>query len=83
MRFISQVICLLAALAVGSAFVRTPRPLRASSPLLRDSQKEETVELSVPVLRKLELTNANNVRVKLDQLMGPGKSVVVFLRHLG
>ena len=82
MKLISQFIFLLASLAVGSAFIRNRRPISAS-PHLRDSQKEDPIQLSVPVLRKLELTNANDVKVRLDQLMGPGRSVVVFLRHLG
>lgn len=83
MKFVFRIVSLLATLGVGTAFVHTSGSLSSWSSLLRASQKEVPIQLSVPVLRQLELTNAKNVKVKLDQLMGPGKSVVVFLRHLG
>ena len=34
-------------------------------------------------LRSAVLTNANGEKVRLDEKMGPGTSVVIFLRHLG
>jgi hypothetical protein len=35
------------------------------------------------VLRKSQVTDRNGNRIILGDVMGPGKSVVVFLRHLG
>ena len=48
---------------------------------LRDtSTSTEASPLSVATLRNLELTNADGKKVKLSNLMGTGKSVVLFLR---
>ena len=39
--------------------------------------------VSTKLLQEFELTNFKNERVRVGDLMGSGKSVVVFLRHLG
>jgi hypothetical protein len=39
--------------------------------------------VNVALLKSLELSDANGQRKKLGDVMGTGKSVVVFLRHLG
>jgi hypothetical protein len=40
-------------------------------------------EVSAEKLRGVRVTGADGVEIELGQKMGTGKSVVVFLRHLG
>lgn len=39
--------------------------------------------ISASILRNAGLTNAKDETVKLGDIMGKGKSVVIFLRHMG
>jgi hypothetical protein len=39
--------------------------------------------ISATLLKSLQLTNADGKKAKVGDLTGNGKSVVVFLRHLG
>lgn len=45
--------------------------------------KPLTSEVSAVLLRSLELFDQDGAKKDLDSLMGDGKSVVIFLRHLG
>jgi hypothetical protein len=40
-------------------------------------------DVSADLLRSVSVTGADGIQVELGQKMGTGKSVVVFLRHLG
>lgn len=40
-------------------------------------------EVSAPLLRNLILTNYKDEKVRVGDVMREGKSVVIFLRHLG
>lgn len=40
-------------------------------------------EVTAEMLKSLQLTNVDNQKISVGSLTGNGKSVVVFLRHLG
>lgn len=65
------------------------RPLVTSTSLNMFQSKQDEkkqvgdVLVDVNLLKSLELNDVNGNRKKLGTVMGNGKSVVVFLRHLG
>lgn len=73
-----------AALGVGASSSRSLSV--ASSATVSDTEKVEAPELlgkKADFLRNAGLTAATGEVVKLGDVMGDGKSVVIFLRHLG
>ena len=66
----------------------TSRSFSSSTSLHMFQSKQEDIKVgdalvNVALLKSLELSDANGQRKKLGDVMGTGKSVVVFLRHLG
>ena len=61
----------------GSRFSRSMSKFATTIP------KPITSEISPVQLRSLELFDQNGAKKTVDSLMGDGKSVVIFLRHLG
>jgi len=64
------------------------RSFSSSTSLHMFQSKQEDTKVgdalvNVNLMKSLELTDANGVKKKLGDVMGNGKSVVVFLRHLG
>ena len=64
------------------------RSFSSSTSLRMFQSKQEDTKVgdalvNVNLMKSLELTDANGIKKKLGDVMGNGKSVVVFLRHLG
>ena len=76
-----------ATLGLGAHGGVTQRSLSlSSSSTVSDAEKVEAPELvgtNADFLRTAGLTAASGEVVKLGDVMGDGKSVVIFLRHLG
>ena len=72
-------------LSTTNAFSSTknPRFSRSVTSFATTIQKPVTSEISPVQLRALELFDQNGAKKEVDSLMGDGKSVVIFLRHLG
>ena len=76
----------LASRPTSTAFVRSTNLLQST---VTDDAPCATPDIDVPkgvtakLLRSAVLTNADGESVSLGDKMGPGTSVVVFLRHLG
>jgi hypothetical protein len=62
---------------------RNPCSLSSVTNLPRGQVNIGNKVVTTDVLRNIQLENALGEKVKLGSLMGDGKSVVVFLRHLG
>ena len=62
---------------------KSPRFSRSVTSFATTIQKPVTSEISPVQLRALELFDQNGAKKEVDYLMGDGKSVVIFLRHLG
>jgi len=48
-----------------------------------DAGFTKDASISASILRNAGLTNSKDETVKLGDVMGKGKSVVIFLRHMG
>ena len=62
---------------------KNPRFSRSIISFATTTQKPVTSEIRPAQLRALELFDQNGAKKEVDSLMGDGKSVVIFLRHLG
>ena len=62
---------------------KSPRFSRSIISFVTTTQKPVTSEVRPVQLRALELFDQNGAKKEVDSLMGDGKSVVIFLRHLG
>ena len=57
--------------------------LAAQAPCEVPSNVEIPASVTAASLRSAQLTNVNGETVNLGECMGPGTSIVIFLRHLG